>query len=806
MNRINYLKRCYRLNIKRSYQSQVVTHGVLRSRLEKTTKQKDPVIQSKEDAHNYLRKNSQFIATVDPLGLREREDGIMSTIFNEFSSQEAEHLKNTYCQNVAFDLEHLNDEDEKAWLYHQIENSSFELTKEKQKEICAHLLKSQVFENFLAKRFPTLKRYSGEGAESMLAMFEELFHISSKSGTNEVMISIPHRGRLALLTGMLNYPNKALFSKLKGNPEFHSSLRFIGDVSSHLTSSTDLNYNDKNIHVTMVPNPSHLEASHPVIMGKARSRFLTKQQAYYNGENENSEDELLNILSIQVHGDAAMAGQGIVMETFALASLPHFEVGGSVHLVVNNQLGFTTPHERASTAGHSSDIAKMISAPIIHVNGDSPEDVAKVTKLAVDYRNKFKKDVVINMLCFRRWGHNELDDPTFTNPAMYDVIHQRESVPDLYKKKLIQDGVVTETEIESIESEYYALLDEQLKDADRQVEPAWKPFEDNWKGIQQASHQSASTWDTGCDIDLLKFVGARSTCFPDQFNIHQHLEKTFCEARMKKIESGENIDWATAEALAIGSLLMQGHHVRISGQDVGRGTFSHRHSMLVDQKNNELYIPLNHMSKQQSGCLEVVNSLLSEEAVLAYEYGMSIENPKHLVIWEAQFGDFFNGAQIIIDTYIANAEAKWLLQSGLVMLLPHGMDGAGPDHSSSKIERFLQMSDSKEDGVDSDDVNMQIVNPTTAAQYFHLLRRQQIRNFRKPLIVASPKLILRMSAASSTLSDLVPGTHFKPVIGDSSPDMDKIDTVVFCSGKHYYELAKQRTKQSKQNVAIVRLD
>lgn len=762
-------------------------------------------------------------ANIDPLGLRKVEEmksyaAIESLSCSDLQNIEGvlymkdtkdipgevilQHLEGSYCGSLGFEIRHLNSCPGKNWLYKVAEDSSYyNLDKTKKKDICGHLLRSQVMERFLAKKFPSLKRYSGEGAESMFSFMHELFSTCALDGVEDLLISIPHRGRLCLLTGLMNFPPSVLFNKIKGNPEFESKYNFIGDVISHLTSSTDLHYGDKKLHVTMVPNPSHLEASHPVVYGKTRCKQLTKSYGHY-GEIENID----KVINIQVHGDAAVSGQGIVMETALLESLPHFDVGGSIHLIVNNQLGFTTPHERATSSNHCSDFGKLYNCPVIHVNGDHPEEVAKSAKIALDYKRLFHKDIIINMHCFRRWGHNEIDDPTLTNPEIYQVIHNRGTVPDMYRKELIDGGVCTENELSAIESEYTNFLEREYKKIETGELYGWEPFKDSWSGITQADTYSTSTWNTGIDTEKLKYVGLKSVDIPENFNIHPHLKKTFCHARQTKLESGTSIDWATAEALAIGTLLSDGHHVRICGQDVGRATFNHRHAMVVDQNTDEIYIPFNNMQQDQKGFLEVVNSPLSEEAVLAYEYGMSIENPNNLYIWEAQFGDFFNGAQIIIDTFISNGEIKWLLQSGLVMLLPHGMDGAGPDHSSCKIERFLQLSDSKEDSFDSDDVNMQIVNPTTPAQYFHLLRRQIVRNFRKPLIVAAPKLILRMSAATSSLEDLSDGTYFHPVLGDAKTNPAEVKKVLFCSGKHYYELDKQRLKHGKTDMAIIRLE
>ncbi|PNF23062.1 putative 2-oxoglutarate dehydrogenase E1 component DHKTD-like protein, mitochondrial [Cryptotermes secundus] len=484
--------------------------------------------------------------------------------------------------------------------------------------------------------------------------------------------------------------------------------------------------------------------------------------------------------------------------------VPHFEVGGSVHLAVNNQLGFTTPPDRGRSSRYCTDLAKIISAPVLHVNGDFPEMVVKATRIACEYQRKFHKDIFVDLNCYRRWGHNELDDPTFTNPAIYNIIQARRTVPDMYADVLVKEGVMTKEEVERIVAEHSGWLNDTLKSMDTYI-PQESFLRKHWAGIHQAD-AALTVWDTGLESDILRYVGEKSVTYPQDFNIHPHLLKTHVSPRLNKISTGTKIDWATAEALAMGSLLYQGYNVRISGQDVGRGTFSHRHVMLVDQKTNEMYIPLNNLIDTQKGYLEVANSILSEEAVLAFEYGMSIENPNNLIIWEAQFGDFCNGAQIPIDTYIASGETKWMICSGLTVLLPHGYDGAGPEHSSCRLERFLQLSDSNESKPDGDDVNIHIANPTTPAQYFHLLRKQIIQNYRKPLILVTPKTLLRLPEATSSLADMGPHTSFVPVIGDVVKEDCNVQRVIFVSGKHYYNLDKQRKALDAKDVALVRLE
>jgi len=708
-----------------------------------------------------------------------------------------EKLSDVYCGPTALECGYLEDENEQEWLFSKYEAiKGQELDGSAKKGLAIEMLKSQAFDNFLATKFQSVKRYGGEGAEAMMGFFTELLNQAEKQNIDQLILGQAHRGRLNLLTGLLQFPPVAMFRKMRGLPEFPPDQSGAGDVLSHLTASLDIG----GIHVTMLPNPSHLEAVNPVAVGKTRAKHLSVKGGEYGmGKMGDSG------LCVQIHGDAALAGQGINMETLQLANIPHYSVGGSLHLVVNNQVGFTTPSERGRSSRHCTDLAKQIGAPVIHVNGDHPEDLVKATRLAIEYRQKFRKDVFVNLICFRRWGHNELDDPTFTNPALYSIIHARRSVPDNYSDKLIEDGILSKEERLEIVSKHMEMLNDNFRIMDSYV-PLRNNLKGQWSALSEPSSQ-VTEWDTGVSADVLKFVGSKSVEAPEKFNVHPHLKKTHIEGRIKKLESGAGIDWGTAEALAMGSLLFQGYNVRISGQDVGRATFSHRHAMLVDQESNEIFIPMNSIVEDQSGKLEIANSILSEEAVLAFEYGMSVESPDNLIIWEAQFGDFFNGAQIILDTYVANGESKWGLQSGLVMLLPHGMDGAGPEHSSCRIERFLQMTDSKETSADGDNVNWEVVHPTTSAQYFHLLRRQMIRNFRKPLVVIAPKTLLRLPAASSTLAEMSPGQCFQTVLSDTREQPpEKVEKVIFVSGKHYFTLSKYIQENSIQHVAVVRLE
>ncbi|XP_054631558.1 2-oxoadipate dehydrogenase complex component E1 [Dunckerocampus dactyliophorus] len=714
------------------------------------------------------------------------------------------YLEEAYCGHLSVETSQLSSQEEKEWLadrFEELKKTTFS-TKER-RNLAKIMLESQEFDHFLATKFSTVKRYGGEGAESMMGFFHELFQQLAHSGVTDLIIGMPHRGRLNLLTGLLKFPPELMFRKMRGLSEFPDTSPAIGDVLSHLTSSVELDFGAGHpIHVTMLPNPSHLEAINPVAQGKTRGRQQLRKEGDYSPDEDAQPGD--QVVCLQVHGDGSFTGQGIVPETLTLSNLPHYRVGGSIHLIVNNQVGYTTPSERGRSSLYCSDVGKMVNCAVIHVNGDDAEEVLRGSRLAVEYQRRFRKDVILDLICYRQWGHNELDEPFFTNPAMYKIIRSRKSVPDSYSEKLISEGLMTEDELDQMKSKYYSSLNDKLANMTVYSPPPTN-LQGRWGDLVEPQARVTS-WDTGVPVPLLQYVGAKSVDIPEHIHLHGHLDKTHAQARLQKLEEGSKLDWSTAEALAFGSLLCQGFNIRISGQDVGRGTFSQRHAMVVCQDTNDMFIPLNHISPQQKGLLEVCNSPLSEEAVLGFEYGMSIAQPKLLPIWEAQFGDFFNGAQIIFDTFISGGEAKWLLQCGMVILLPHGYDGAGPEHSSCRMERFLQMCDSREEGVDGDTVNMAVVNPTTSAQYFHLLRRQMIRNFRKPLIVVGPKMLLRFSGAASSLSEMAPGTSFRPVLGDTSVPAESVQKVVLCSGKHYYALLKHRDAAAKQDTALVRLE
>ncbi|XP_065883214.1 2-oxoadipate dehydrogenase complex component E1-like [Dysidea avara] len=732
---------------------------------------------------------------------RYRTDGLVYGLGKDEVSLEEiiGYLERTYCGVIALEVSQVMDEVEREWLIQHYELSlQQDVPPERQLRIAKSMHKAETFDLFLAKKKPTLKRYGGEGAESMMAFFDELYGSATKAGITDVVIGMPHRGRVNLLTGALQVPSIALLHKINGWSEFAAEESCDGDILTHLTNSVDIDVEGTSLHVTMVPNPSHLEGVVPVIMGKTRSKQLSHNTGNYGDDSE----QVNKVLCLQIHGDAALPAQGVIMETLSMANLPHFSVGGSVHLVVNNQLGFTTPVDQARSSLYCSDAVKMIGCPVIHVNGDYPEDVVRACSVALQYRNMFGKDVLVDMMCFRRRGHNEGDDPTFTQPSMYHSIDAHPGPASVYTRDKLDPKATTEVE-ETVAS-YKQKLEEELKAADS-YKPPMRMLQKQWEGLKQTP-PTITNWDTGCPVDLMKFVAAKSVEIPDGKTIHPRLMKAHVQDRIDSITKGTSLNWATAEAMAFGTLLCQGFNVRMSGQDIGRGTFSHRHVMLVDQTDGQAFVPLNSLTSDQTCFVEVVNSLLSEEGTVGFEYGFSIDNPKNLVIWEAQFGDFFNGAQLIIDTFVSTGEGKWQLQSGLVMMLPHGMDGMGPEHSSCRLERFLQCSDSGRGETDGDNVNWHIVNPTTPAQYFHLLRRQMIRTFRKPLIVASPKILLRHPSAVSSFNDMAPGTSFQHVLTDPTADPNSIKRVVFCSGKHYYTLDEHRTKHNITDTALIRLE
>ncbi|KIJ59952.1 hypothetical protein HYDPIDRAFT_117851 [Hydnomerulius pinastri MD-312] len=793
-----------------------------------------------------LRTHGHRAASIDPLDLLRRErvaaldpvryglsdpsaqydvDGILWTgeghaKGRQWSLDEITGFLNAvYVGRIAYEYMDLRSKTERLWFAHLLEsetaNVMHDAGPERRQRIHNLLARSEVFDTFLQAKFPNLKRYGLEGGESMLPALDALFGAAARADTSHIILAMPHRGRLNLLAGLLEYDPAALFHKIKGGAEVQVEGQEVsGDVLSHLVASPTLNYEGKEIKVSLLPNPSHLEAVNPVALGKARAKQYSLLKALEDG-GESAEGCMLGdkVMCVQLHGDASFTGQGVIMETLGLSNLPHYTSGGSVHIVVNNNIGYTTPASSARSSLYCSDVAKMINCPVLHVNGDYPEDVVRAVEIAFKYRNHFRKDIVIDLIVYRRWGHNELDEPAFTQPLMYQKIRSRRSVPGLYEDKLVTDGALSKDSASSVRNSYKALLNDALAASATYVPPTIT-FDGQWSttkvdgsevGMAWPGSKEARTFDTGVSAEVLKKVGEGSVSVPEGFEIHPRLQR-HVKNRLASLESGEGIDWASAEAMAFGSLMLEGCDVRIAGQDVGRGTFSHRHAMLVDQKTEGVVVPLNH-ALTTAGKLELANSSLSEMAVLGFEYGASWERPDLLPIWEAQFGDFFNGAQVIIDTFIASAETKWLKQSGIVLLLPHGLDGAGPEHSSSRIERMLQLTNDPFTPEPNANVNMHVVFPTTPAQYFHLLRRQIKRNYRKPLIVAAPKGLLRLAAASSKLAELLPGTQFQPVLPDTHQPSDKIERVILVSGKLYYDLAKERAARGLEDrAALIRIE
>ncbi|XP_059615190.1 probable 2-oxoglutarate dehydrogenase E1 component DHKTD1 homolog, mitochondrial [Phlebotomus argentipes] len=814
---------------RRWYQSEGGVHGYRRKE-RKSFSVPDEVLHARNRHSNVYRwveayrSHGHNVAQVNPVDFSNRLQTIPELEFSRYGLSEAQKvetqgiisglngsatvkelenaLKKIYCGTVSAEINHIGCEQKKEWLKENFERIRCKsLPNSEKREIAELMIKSQAWDNFLATKFPTVKRYGGEGAETMMAFFRQILKLSAQEDIKTIVLGMPHRGRLNLLTTMLKTRPAKVFRKFKGQPEFPAEAKAMCDIASHFHVTEDLSVDGKTIHFCMLHNPSHLEAVNPVSMGKTRSQQQSLKDGAF-GEDE-AKDFSSAALNIQLHGDAAFPGQGVNQECLFMTGTPHFDIGGTIHMVVNNQVGFTTPGDRGRSSNYCTDLAKSIDAPVFHVNVDDPEALALITELAFEYQREFRSDVFIDLNCFRRWGHNEVDDPTFTNPALYQIIHNRKSVPDKYTDFLVSENEMTQEEVNKIAKDHTNFLASELSNLDSYEPEKWY-FRKQWSGMKQAGSE-VTVWDTGLDYSLLGFIGVKSVTYPENFAIHQHLEKTHVAGRIKKIKEGR-IDWATAEAMALGSLMYQGHNIRLSGEDVGRGTFSHRHAMLVDQKTNEIHIPLNSMEGGLGGKLEIANSILSEEAVLGFEYGMAIDNPYNLIIWEAQFGDFFNGAQILFDTFICSGETKWMISNGLVVLLPHGFDGAASEHSSCRLERFLQMTDSSESQPDGDDVNFQIINPTTPAQYFHALRRQIVRDFRKPLIMVAPKVLLRLSDATSAPEDFKPGTHFLPVIGDSTVNPSDVKKVILCTGKHYYNLKAERKNRGLGDVAIVRVE
>lgn len=605
-------------------------------------------------------------------------------------------------------------------------------------------------------------------------------------GVEEAVLGMAHRGRLNVLTNNVRKPYRTLFKEFRGGTAYNDDVQGSGDVKYHLGASSDRSFNGKTIRVSLTPNPSHLEMVGPVVMGRVRAK-----------QWQRDDEDHKKVMGIVIHGDAAFAGQGIVSETLTLSRLSGYRTGGTIHLIANNQIGFTTSPCYSRSSEYPSDVAKMVQSPIFHVNGDDPEAVIHAINLAVTYRHKFGRDVVVDIVCYRRQGHNEVDEPSFTQPIMYRAIKEKETTKTTYAQKLVQDGVLGKADIADIDGRIEKALESAYEESlDHFTNVNWLTH--HWSGFNAFRGDEEMLPDLeGVPIDKLELVGYSISETPDELFINRKVSRQL-SSRRKMIESGEGIDWSMAEALAFGTLLIEGTAVRLSGQDSGRGTFSQRHSVLVDQESELKYLPLNHLEKGQSR-YDVIDSPLSEMSVLGYEYGYSLTEPNALVLWEAQFGDFANGAQVIIDQFITGGESKWHRMSGLVMLLPHGYEGQGPEHSSARVERYLQLCAEE---------NIQVANCTSPANYFHLLRRQVRRNFRKPLIVFTPKSLLRHKKCVSPIEDFGLGSHFMRVIPEQEnihPDK-KVRRVVICSGKVYFDLVSNRGEKGIEDVALVRVE
>ncbi|MAP95859.1 MAG: 2-oxoglutarate dehydrogenase E1 component [Ponticaulis sp.] len=709
-------------------------------------------------------------------------------------------LKRTYCSTVGIEFMHISDPEEKSWLQERIEgpDKGVTFTREGKIAILKKLIEGEAFEQFLHKRYPGTKRFGLDGGEAAVPALEQIIKRGGALGVKEIVLGMPHRGRLNVLAAVMGKPYKVIFHEFQGGSSQGADEFGSGDVKYHLGASSDRTFDDNHVHLSLTANPSHLEAVNPVVLGKSRAK-----QAFL--KRESRKGRRAQVMPLLLHGDAAFAGQGVVSECFALSGLAGYRTGGTIHFIVNNQIGFTTSPKYSRSSPYPSDVAKMVEAPIFHVNGDDPEAVVYAAKVATEYRQKFGKDVVIDMFCYRRYGHNEGDEPMFTQPLMYKKIKGHPPVQKLYADRLISEGIVERSDVEKWNSDFEQFLDDEFEAGKTYHADRADWLDGKWSGLGLPEGDERRG-NTQVDLDVLKRIGESITSIPEGKHPHRTLARVY-EARAKAIETGQGLDWATAEALAFGSLLDEGFPIRLSGQDSGRGTFSQRHSHVVDQSDETLYTPLNNISDGQAR-YEVIDSLLSEEAVLGYEYGYSLADPNTLTLWEAQFGDFANGAQVLFDQFISSGERKWLRMSALVCLLPHGYEGQGPEHSSARLERFLQMS--AED-------NMQVCNLTTPANYFHALRRQIHRDFRKPLIIMTPKSLLRHKLATSALADLGPGSSFHRVLWDDAETEGrrgkvelvadkKIRRVVMCSGKVYYDLFEEREKRGIDDIYLMRLE
>lgn len=703
-------------------------------------------------------------------------------------------LQRTYCGTFALQFMHISDPEQVAWLKERIEGYGKEIqfTKNGRRAILNKLVEAEGFEKFLHVKYMGTKRFGLDGAEATIPAMEQIIKRGGALGLQEIAIGMPHRGRLNILANVMGKPYRAIFNEFQGGSFKPEDVDGSGDVKYHLGASSDREFDGNSVHLSLTANPSHLEAVNPVVLGKVRAK-----------QDQINDTERRKVVAVLLHGDAAFAGQGVVAEGFGLSGLRGHRTGGTIHLIVNNQIGFTTAPHFSRSSPYPTDIALMVEAPIFHVNGDDPEAVVHAARVATEFRQKFLKDVVIDIFCYRRFGHNEGDEPMFTNPAMYTRIKKQKSTLQRYTERLVADGLIPEGEIEDMKAAFQAFLNDEFE-AGKNFKPNKADWLDGrWSHLNRegTEYQRGETWISKAAMDE---VGAALTRYPDGFNIHKTVVRQL-EAKKEMFASGKGFDWATAEALAFGSLVAEGYPVRLAGQDSTRGTFSQRHSAFVDQQTEDRYYPLNNIKEGQAR-YEVIDSMLSEYAVLGFEYGYSLAEPNALVMWEAQFGDFANGAQIMFDQFISSGESKWLRMSGLIMLLPHGYEGQGPEHSSARLERFLQQCAQD---------NWIVANCSTPANYFHILRRQIHRSFRKPLVLMTPKSLLRHKLCISETEDFIEGSSFHRVLWDDAqkgnsdtvlkPD-DKIRRVVMCSGKVYFDLLEERDARGIDDIYLLRVE
>jgi 2-oxoglutarate dehydrogenase E1 component len=696
--------------------------------------------------------------------------------------------RSVYCGTVGVEFMHIQAPDQKNWIQHWMEGARHRvmLHRDVKRAILESLTAAESFENFLERKFTATKRFGLDGGESTIPALEQILRCGARLGVDDVVIGMAHRGRLNVLANLMGKPLRAIFAEFRGSAVNLEEVGGSGDVKYHLGTSIDRDFGGQSVHVSLTPNPSHLEAVDPVVKGKVRAK-----------QDQIGDRERKRCMGILLHGDAAFAGQGVVAETLEFCDLEGYTTGGTIHLIINNQIGFTTSPVKARTGPYCSDVAKANQAPIIHVNGDDPEAVVEVAEFAIQYRQLFHQDVIVDLFCYRRHGHNESDEPAFTQPLMYQKIATHPTTRAVYAEKLVAEGSVAAPDAEAMVSDYLDRCQKEFDASELYVPDEADWLEGSWSGLQPVQGYDAHRGHTEVSIEILRELGAALTSVPEGLNVNRKILRQL-RTKQKMFDHQEGIDWATAEALAFGSLLLEGHPVRLSGEDCNRGTFSHRHASWIDQQNEARYVPLNHIREQQER-IELIDSPLSEFGVLGFEYGYAMAEPRALVLWEAQFGDFANGAQVIIDQFITAGESKWLRMSGLVLLLPHGYEGQGPEHSSARLERFLQCC--AED-------NIQVVNCTTPANYFHVLRRQLHRPFRKPLILMAPKSLLRKKQVVSRLADFSAGSHFHRILFcDELPgDPREARQVVLCSGKVYFDLLEERSRRQICDVHFLRIE